>query len=168
MVIPKLNHVLMIGAGKSGLASSLALHAPGISSTPSMDVQGTPSTIWDAINFTPNALHCLDHLGVFQHLEGKGSIAQSIKIYIFSAFSGQPIAELSYRDTEKIQYHACRIPHGELLQAIRGVVDQAGVKVKYGKKLASVTEHEESVTATFEDWSTAQGDIMPAYTHVPA
>ena len=62
----------------------------------------------------------------------------------------------------------CRIPRGVLLQAIRGVVDQAGVKVEYGKKLASVTEREESVTATFEDWSTAQGDIMPAYTHVPA
>ena len=101
MVIPKLNHVLMIGARMSGLASTLALHAPGISPTPSMDVRGTLPTIGDAIKLTPNALHRLDHLVVLQHLEGKGSIAQSIEI--FSAFSGQRIAELNYRDTEKIQ-----------------------------------------------------------------
>ena len=130
-----------------------------------MNCRGTPSTVGDAINLTPNALCRLDHLVVLQHLEGKGSIARFIEI--FSAFSGQRIAELSYRDTEKIQYYACRIPRAGLLQAI--LADRADLKVEYGKKLASVTEREESVTATFEDGSTTQpeGDIMLAYTHVP-
>ena len=157
MAAPNLSHVLIIGAGMSGLASALALHALGIRCT-IYELRVTPSSIGGAIHLTPNALRCLDHLGVLQHMQGKGCITRSIEI--FSAFSGQRIAELSYRDIDKIQYHALRIRRAELLQAMFEVVERAGVKIEYGKRLVSLTEGEDSVAATFEDGSIAEGDIM--------
>lgn len=153
----KLNHVLIIGAGTSGLASALALHALGISCTV-YELRATPSTIGGAINLTPNALRCLDHLGVLEHLQGKGCTTRSIEI--FSALSGQRIGELSFRNTDKFQYHALRIPRIQLMQALLEVLEGTTVKIEYGKKLVALAESEASVEATFEDGSIAKGDIL--------
>jgi 2-polyprenyl-6-methoxyphenol hydroxylase-like FAD-dependent oxidoreductase len=157
MASTKLNHVLIIGAGISGLASALALHALNISCTV-YELRATPSTIGGAINLTPNALRCLDHLGVLQGLQGKGCITRSIEL--FSALSGQRIGELSFKNTDRFQHHALRIPRAQLLQAMLDVVGKTSVKLEYGKKLVALTESESSVEATFEDGSIARGDIL--------
>ena len=156
MASTKLN-VLIIGAGASGLASALALHALNIPCTV-YELRATPSTIGGAINLTPNALRCLDHLGVLQHLQGKGCTTRSIEL--FSALSGLKIGELSFRNIDKIQYHALRIPRANLLQGLLEAVERTSVKVEYGKKLVGLTESEAWVEATFEDGSVAKGDIL--------
>jgi 2-polyprenyl-6-methoxyphenol hydroxylase-like FAD-dependent oxidoreductase len=153
----KLNHVLISGAGISGLASALALHALNISCTV-YKLRATPSTIGGAINLTPNALCCLDHLGVLQGLQGKGCITRSIEL--FSALSGQQIRELSFKNTNRFQHHVLRIPRAQLLQAMLDAVGNMSVKIEYGKKLVALAESELSVEATFEDGSIARGDIL--------
>jgi len=153
----KLNHVLIIGAGTSGLASALALHALNIPCTV-YELRATPSTLGGAINLTPNALRCLDQIGVLPHMQGKGCTTRSIEI--LSAFSGQRIAELSFRNIDKIQYHALRIPREQLLQAMLEAVGMTNVKIEYGKKVVALTESESSVEAIFEDGSIAKGDIV--------
>jgi 2-polyprenyl-6-methoxyphenol hydroxylase-like FAD-dependent oxidoreductase len=157
MASKKLNHVLIVGAGASGLASALALHALSISCT-IYELRATPSTIGGAISLSPNALRCLDHLGVLKLLQGKGCTTRSIEL--FSALSGQRIGELSFRNIDKIQYHALRVPRTQLMQALLEALETAGVKVEYGKKLVALTEFDVSVEATFEDGSVAQCDIL--------
>jgi 2-polyprenyl-6-methoxyphenol hydroxylase-like FAD-dependent oxidoreductase len=153
----KLNHVLIIGAGASGLASALALHALGIPCTV-YESRATPSTIGGAVSLSPNALRCLDHLGVLQHLQGKGCTTRSIEV--FSALSGQRIGELSFRNVDKIQYNALRIPRAQLIQGLLEVLEKTNVKIEYGKKLVALTESDESVEAAFEDGGIAKGDIL--------
>jgi 2-polyprenyl-6-methoxyphenol hydroxylase-like FAD-dependent oxidoreductase len=157
MASTKLNHILIIGAGTSGLASALALHALNIPCTV-YELRAAPSTIGGAINLTPNAIRCLDHLGVLQHLKGKGCVTRSIGI--FSAFGGQFIGELSFRNIDKFQYHALRISRAQLLQGFLDALEGTSVKIEYGKKLVALTESEESVEATFEDGTVAKGDIL--------
>lgn len=157
MAFTKLNHVLIVGAGASGLASALALHALGIPCTV-YELRATPSTIGGAVSLSPNALRCLDRLGVLQHLQGKGCTTRSIEL--FSALSGQRIGELSFRNIDKIGYNALRIPRAELILALLEVLETTSVKIEYGKKLVALTESDESVEAAFEDGSIAEGDIL--------
>jgi 2-polyprenyl-6-methoxyphenol hydroxylase-like FAD-dependent oxidoreductase len=91
-------------------------------------------------------------------LQGKGSTTRSIEI--FSALSGHKIGELSFRNTDKIQYHALRIPRAQLLQGLLEALEKTSIKIEYGKKLVALTESEASVVATFEDGSSAKGDIL--------
>jgi len=157
MPSPKFNHVLIIGAGTSGLATALALHALNIPCTV-YELRSTPSTIGGAINLTPNALRCLDHLGVLQRMQGKGCTTRSIEI--FSTHSGQMLGELSFKNIEKIQYHALRIPRAQLLQALLEALENTSVKIEYGKKLVALAESETTVEATFEDGSISKGEIL--------
>lgn len=157
MASTNLNHVLIIGAGASGLASALGLHALGIPCTV-YELRATPSTIGGAVSLSPNALRYLDHLGVLQHLQGRGCTTRSIEI--FSALSGQRIGELSFRNIDKIQYNALRIPRAQLIQGLLEVLEKTNVKIEYGKKLVALTESDESVVASFEDGTIANGDIL--------
>lgn len=157
MVTTKLNHVLIIGAGTSGLAIALGLHALNIPCTV-YELRPIPSTIGGAINLTPSALRCLHHLGVLKHLQGKGCPTRSIEL--FSGLSGQRLGELSFRNTDKFQYHALRIPRAQLLRGLLYELEKTGVKIEYGKKLIALKESETSVEASFEDGTDAIGDIL--------
>lgn len=158
MLTPKsINHVLIIGGGISGLASALALHALGISCS-IYEVRPFPSTLGGAVNLTPSALRCLNHIGVLKHLQGKGGITRAIEI--FSALSGKQLAELSFRNVNKIGYHALRILRAELQQGMIDALEEANVRVLYGKKLVNVIETTNSVEAIFEDGSVTTGDIL--------
>ena len=152
-----INHVLIIGGGISGLASALALHALGISCSV-YEVRAIPSTLGGAVNLTPSALRCLNHLGILKHLQGKGGTTRAIEI--FSALSGRRLGELSFRNVEKIGYHALRILRAELQQGMISALEEAGLRVEYGKKLVNIRETPESVEAIFEDGSVATGDIL--------
>ena len=153
----KLSNVVIIGGGVSGLAAALALHAINIPCTV-YEVRAFPSTIGGAINLTPAALRCLNQLGVLPHLEGKGCDVRAIEL--FSALSGRPIGEMSYRNVQKHQYHALRIKRADLMQGLLIALEATAVKIEYGKKLVQVEETGGMVEATFEDGSVAQADML--------
>jgi 2-polyprenyl-6-methoxyphenol hydroxylase-like FAD-dependent oxidoreductase len=152
-----IKHIVIIGGGISGLASALALHALGISCS-IYEVRAVPSTLGGAVNLTPAALRCLDHIGVLKHLQGKGGTTRAIEI--FSTLRGVRLGELSFRNVDKIGYHALRILRAELQQGMLSALEEADLKVEYGKKLVDVRETAESVEANFEDGSVATGDIL--------
>jgi len=150
-------HVVIIGGGISGLASALALHALGISCS-IYEVRGVPSTLGGAVNLTPPPLRSLDHIGILKNLQGRGGITRAIEI--FSTLSGNRLGELSFRNVDKIGYHALRILRAELQQGMISALEEANIRVEYGKKLVGLRETTESVEATFEDGSVATGDIL--------
>jgi len=152
-----INHVVIIGGGISGLASALALHALGVPCS-IYEVRAVPSTLGGAVNLTPSALRCLDHIGVLKHLQGKGGTTRAIEI--FSALSGNRVGEISFRNLDKIGYHALRILRAELQQGMISALEEANVRVEYGKKLVELRETTSSIEAIFEDGSVATGDIL--------
>ena len=154
----ELDHVLIIGGGISGLASALALNALNIRCTV-YELRTTPSTIGGAVNLTPAALRCLEHLGVLPQIQGKGGDTRSIEI--FSSFDCHKVGEISFRNVDKYKYHARRIPRAALLRGLLETLEgRTDVKIEYGKKLVELTETDTSVKATFDDGTSAEGDIL--------
>ena len=152
------DHVLIIGGGITGLASALALNALNIRCTV-YELRTTPSTIGGAVNLTPAALRCLEHLGVLPQIQGKGSDTRSIEI--FSSFDCHKVAEISFRNVDKFKYHARRIPRAVLLRGLLETLEgRRDVKIEYGKKLVALSETDTSVKATFEDGTSVEGDIL--------
>lgn len=153
----KLDHVLIIGGGITGLASALALNALNVRCTV-YELRATPSTIGGAVNLTPSALRCLEHLGVLPHIQGIGCDTRSIEV--FSTLTGHQLGELSFRNVDKFKYHARRISRAALLRGLLDTLEGTDVKIEYGKKLVALTETDVSVEATFDDGTSAKGDIL--------
>ena len=166
-------HVIILGAGITGLTSALALHRFLPEPKPKItvyEIRATPSTIGGAVNLTPKALRYLDYLGVLDILKSKGQGAECKTIEIFDIYSGKKAAELDFRGPEGRgigkekgkEYFARRVMRSHLQQALLQVIEALDeIRVVFGKKVKQIQEVEgKSVELTFDDGDTVSGDLL--------
>ncbi|KZO96247.1 FAD/NAD(P)-binding domain-containing protein [Calocera viscosa TUFC12733] len=150
--------VLIIGAGPGGLCLALSL---------SLLPQHIPCTVYDlhpstpsiggAVALTPSSLRILDRLGVYERIKHRGFQYRALR---FATSKGGTIGDCIF-GTE--QYPALRISRTILLQALHDVAAEQGIHVQWGKKALSLQETEEHATVTFEDGTSATGDMVVGF-----
>ena len=163
-------HVLILGAGISGLASALSLstHLNPAPQITLIELRPQLSTIGGAIGLTPNALRALQHLGVLQRIRERGLGCETRKIELFGIYSGGKLGEISFEDekgegvgTEGSRFKGLRIMRKDLIQAMMDVVqEKENVKVVFGRKAVEVQETDLEVLVKFEDGGEVRADVV--------
>ena len=163
-------HIIIIGAGPSGLAAALALthHLTPAPRITLLELRSAPSSLGGAVGLTPNALRALHHLGVLDVLHAKGYGVEISKIEMFEVERGGRIGEISFEGTdgkgvgeEGRNFKGLRVLRVELVEAMLEVVrGREDVEVKSGRKVVRVEEGAEMVRVFCEDGSEVAGDVL--------
>lgn len=125
------------------------------------------STLVDLIlvNLTPNALRLLDQLGALQIIRDRNYGETINFLEIFDVYSGK-LAESSFLGPNgdglgDPPYKALRITRGDALKSVLAAVEKhPNITLTCGKRTTKIEETSSSVTLTFEDGTTATGDIL--------
>ena len=156
-----INSAIIIGGGVCGITLALSLQKLSIPFT-IHEARPTQSTIGGAVNLTPSALRYLSSISVLPKILQLGYPVNSIDI--FSIYTGQKHASLTFPPIDGLEHGALRIMRKDLLSALLDTLAEKGKEqVQYGKKLTSIREHEpkdDGVTAVFDDGTTAIADLI--------
>lgn len=149
---------IVIGAGIGGMCTAIALRRFGIDSEVYEAVKEI-KPVGAAISIWPNGVKCLNYLGMKEKLRQLGGPMHSMAYNnwqtgtTLTRFSLEPLVT----DSGERPYPVARAE----LQAM--LLDTYGrEKVRFGKRVASVEQDENGVTARFEDGSQAHGDLLIA------
>ncbi|KFY33660.1 hypothetical protein V494_07435 [Pseudogymnoascus sp. VKM F-4513 (FW-928)] len=137
----------IIGLGLSGALLALFLHRHSSTVPTIYELRASPSTLGGAINLTPSVSRILASLGLLDL--AKEIAFETREISIFSLHSGAKLGALPFTDAE---HTSLRIERSLLLGLLLRALEEAGVRVVFGKRLESVREvDEERVAAIFAD-----------------
>lgn len=167
-------HIIILGAGITGLTSALALRKHLPEPKPEItiiEIRPAPSNIGGAVNLTPKALRYLDYLGVLRDMVSKGAGAECKVIDLFDIYSGTKISEVDFRGPDgngigkqqDKRYFARRVMRSQLQEALLDAVKvQKGTSILWGKKATKIDESQpgSGVRLGFEDGKEIQGDIL--------
>jgi 2-polyprenyl-6-methoxyphenol hydroxylase-like FAD-dependent oxidoreductase len=143
--------ILIIGSGAAGVASAIAISkAFPTAELTIFELRNEHGTIGGAVNLTPNALRCLDVLGVLEQLKIRRSGCVVNSIQLFSLHTAASMGTIDFRGSK---YLAMRVMRSELLQAMLDVATKLDIQIKYGKKLTGIEDTPEFVKVMFEDGS---------------
>lgn len=141
----------------AGPAMAITLQKIGISCT-IYELRPGPATIGGVIGLSPNAVRVLDRLGLYEEISKIGHAYE--KIEMFSLSSGRLLGHLPFGGKERFGYNAMRVGRNDLQELMLRAAVEAGVQVRYGKKLVGVEEREDSIIARFEDGDEAVGGLL--------
>jgi 2-polyprenyl-6-methoxyphenol hydroxylase-like FAD-dependent oxidoreductase len=140
-----------------GLSLALALHTHGLTCT-IYELRESSFKEGGGLTLTPNALKILDLLGVYDFIRAEGY--QFDKILI-KTDTNVKVAEMLAGSQEVFGYDALRIHRQILLNALRKLVGDRGIEIRYGRKFSKVTaENGNGVTFEFEDGSTEAATLL--------
>ncbi|WP_160711228.1 FAD-dependent monooxygenase [Chitinophaga solisilvae] len=145
---------VIIGAGIGGLTTALALAHYGIDYE-IFDAAPANLPVGAGMLMGANAMNVLEKLDMAAPLRQRAVFPESIYIKDYQGEILQHISNTEVRD---------RYGNGSYAVHRAAVQDELikGLKkpVQWGKKLAAIEEHENGVTARFEDGSSAAGDLL--------
>ena len=165
-------NILIVGAGVSGLAASIALASQMAESTPDLTITVFDSRMEQplgeggAISLTPVAQHYLDQLGVLHELRQLGDLGgiEVSAIDLFDLQSGKSLGSLQFADEKGLGYgsYRCRrVLRSSLSAAMLAVIRKYPcISVHFEKKLVRAVTSIQSVTLHFADGTTASGDML--------
>jgi 2-polyprenyl-6-methoxyphenol hydroxylase-like FAD-dependent oxidoreductase len=118
--------------------------------------------IGGAVNLTPNAVRCLDILGVLDVLKTRKVECEINLIQLFSLHTGSSLGMIDYNRSGNGfgGYRGRRVMRSELMQAMLDVAQKLEIQIEYGKKLAALEETPQSVTVKSEDGTDATGNLV--------
>jgi 2-polyprenyl-6-methoxyphenol hydroxylase-like FAD-dependent oxidoreductase len=106
------------------------------------------------LSVAPNGLAALDVVGLADEVRVAGHDLHAMVMEKGSGKRLMTVASLPGLPP------SCTVLRRELVRVIRESLAAAGIAVEYGKRLAGVEEGPESVTAKFEDGSSAAADVL--------
>ncbi|MCJ1351303.1 MAG: hypothetical protein MMC33_001287 [Icmadophila ericetorum] len=149
--------VAIIGAGLAGLSLALALHKHGITCT-IYELRPPTTKAYGALMLSPNALRILDSLGVYDRIRDKGYHFEEI---IFKDAEEQTTERYFLGSEKQYGYKALRIYRQILLNELREMVKEAGLKVYYERKFSHiVSEDPNKMTFAFTDGSMEEATLL--------
>lgn len=149
---------IIIGAGIGGMSAAAALDQQGIEcevfeAVKEMKPVGAAISVWS------NGVKCMNHLGMGQIMDDLGGPMHNMAY--LEGFSAAEMTRFSLKPlVEEVGERPCPVSRADLQSRM---IDWWGRdKVQFGKRLESVSQDENGVTATFTDGTTAHGDFMIA------
>lgn len=145
---------LIIGAGIAGPTAALALHKAGIEPTIHEAHKADSPDRGAILTVAPNGLAALALLNLEDTVRAAG---HDLHEMVMEKGNGKVLMSVGTLDGLP---PACTILRRELGRVIHEAVHAAGIPIAYGKRLIAIKETADGVTATFEDGTTATGDIL--------
>ncbi len=143
---------LVIGGGIAGPTAAIALRRAGIAATVCEAYPGPSDGIGSTLAIAANGMAALD-------IVGAGDAVREIALPITrTAMSIRgTVIELPVLDDLEPQQ---MVERGDLYRVLRERAVAAGVAFEYGKRLVSVDEAPDAVTARFADGTSATADVL--------
>lgn len=149
--------VAIIGAGLAGLSMAVFLKKVGIEST-IYETRPPNATSDGAIMLSPNALRTLDALGLYSRISNKGYHFRDVT---FNTNDHKFLDAYEMGNADKFGYDALRIYRQVILDELKAMVDEAGIKILYEKKFTKVVSEDDSgVTFAFADGEQLTVDLL--------
>lgn len=145
---------LVIGGGIGGPVAALALRKAGIEARAYEAYNSTADGVGGALSIAPNGLNALDVVGAAEPVLAVGT---PIKAMAMENWRGKPLGSFGMPPGLPDQQLVWR---PDLYRALYDTAKAAGVRVEHGKRLVTVEEHPDGVTAHFADGSQATADIL--------
>ena len=124
-------------------------------------MRNEPTTLGGAISIPANGLRLLDRLGVYARIREGGSITDDMVLH---ATDGSELGRVDLvSDTQaRIGYGFMRVKRTVVMDALFTAVEEAGIPVRFGRRIVGIheDEDEETVTATFEDGAGETADLL--------
>lgn len=153
-------NAIIIGCGIAGPTLAMALQKCGIESTIYEPRDSPADHIGLFFYLGTNGVNILKTLGIEDKIREKG---HPCKTSVFKNHNGKRIAEVNEsRYEEKYGTTSIVIKREAFQKAMREEAESRGIKIEWGKKLASITTSVDNhtVTAHFGDGSEASGDCV--------
>ena len=146
---------LVIGGGIGGPVAALALRKAGIEAAVFEAYDADAMTDAGAmLTIAPNGIAALDVVGLADAARTAG---HDLHAMVMEKGNGKPLMTVPALPGLP---PSCTILRRELFRVIQEGVLAAGIAVQYGKRLVAVEEGPDSVTAKFEDGSSATADVL--------
>jgi FAD-dependent urate hydroxylase len=151
-------HCMVIGSGIAGLATALSLTKAGHTAVV-YEAYGTPSDgVGGFLTLAVNGFDALNTLGLKEAAGELGFSTPTMSMYLGS--TGRHLIDFDYGGSLPDGTTARTLTRSELYGLLRTEAARRGVRIVYGRRLASVEESTESVTAVFADGTSASGDLL--------
>jgi salicylate hydroxylase len=153
-------HVLIAGGGIGGMSAALALLRAGIQvsiyeQAPELKEVGA------GIQLSPNGCRALDELGVFAQLKQLSCDPVRKEFRIWNTGEAWPMFDLGAHVIKEYGYPYLTVYRPDLLSVLAGAVEAIDPTVIHlGKRIMGCSQDDLTATLTFEDGSTATGDVL--------
>ena len=157
----KSKKAIIIGCGIAGPALALALNKAGIDS----EIYETQKALDDDAGLfhylSPNGMNVFNVLGIYEKIYNLGHVCNGTALYDENGNSFAGFDEENAKG--EFGANSIMIKRGVLTKALREEVISAGIGLHFGKKLNDIQDDagkKSTVTAYFEDDTSAQGDFL--------
>jgi 2-polyprenyl-6-methoxyphenol hydroxylase-like FAD-dependent oxidoreductase len=152
--VKTVKHALIVGGGIAGPAVALALNKAGIRSTIYESYPAAADGVGAGLMLAPNGLNALKIIGVDDALQ---AVSRPISRMVIANSRGKVLTQ--FNGLEGMQPSRV-VWRSDLYSVLRKAVENAGIPIVYGKRLAAASETSDGVHAQFADGSHASGDIL--------
>ena len=148
---------LIIGCGVAGPAVALFLQRAGIEAE--IYEARASSTDYGGLflNTACNGLGVLKTLGLDEQVSRQGSPIPRMMIW---SGNGKPLGEVRNGARAEVGAPSINILRSRLHQVLREEAERQGIKIAFGKKMASLSTGAQGVVATFADGTIAEGAFL--------
>lgn len=149
---------LVIGSGIAGLATAISLQKGGHQAAVFEAYGGPSDGIGGFLTVAVNGFDALDTLGLKGAAANLGFSTPRMSMYLGS--TGKHLIDFDYGGSLPDGTTARTMTRSELYGMFREEASQRGIRIEYGKRLLTLEETPDDVTAVFEDGTTACGDLV--------
>ncbi|ONF67059.1 FAD-dependent oxidoreductase [Amycolatopsis keratiniphila] len=149
--------VLIAGGGIAGTITAIALHETGHEPVIHEAYDRTAEGVGAFLTLAVNGLDALAPLGLKSLVKDLGFDTPRIKMHLGD---GRELADLALGGALDDGTVSQTVLRSELYVGLRDEAVRRGIEIRYGKRLADARETGDGVLATFEDGSTAEGDLL--------
>lgn len=149
---------LVIGSGISGLSTALALRKAGHAATVYEAYPEPSDGVGGFLTLAVNGFDALDTLGLKDAARRLGFSTPRMSMYLGS--TGRHLADFDYGGTLADGTTARTMTRSELYALLRTEAVERGACIVYGRRLQTVEETPDGVTAHFEDGTSAAGHLL--------
>ncbi|MFE5563655.1 FAD-dependent oxidoreductase [Amycolatopsis japonica] len=149
--------VLIAGGGIAGTITAIALHETGHEPVIHEAYDRTAEGVGAFLTLAVNGLDALAPLGLKSLVKGLGFDTPRIKMHLGD---GRELADFALGGQLDDGTVSQTVLRSELYIGLRDEAVRRGIEIRYGKRLAGARETGDGVLATFEDGSSAEGDLL--------
>jgi len=152
-----MTRILIIGGGIAGTAAALALDKAGFEPVVFEAHPDEGEDIGAFLTLASNGMLALAQFDAAEAVAGTGFPLTTMRV---TGDSGAVLATVPLGEhTQPMRRFRC-LRRAELADALRSEAARRGLDVRHGRRLVSVAEDDDGVTATFADGGTARGELL--------